>query len=137
MTAQEKFQGFDFNENPYEAEARSLWGDAAVDQSAAKLTALSPEGRNAMGKEMSALFAELASLRGEDPACAAAQAGMDKLFRYFNRSFCTYTPQAFAGLGQMYVTDERFTQNIDRFGEGLSRFLAEAMAVYAKNKANQ
>jgi len=31
----------------------------------------------------------------------------------------------------MYVADERFTQNIDQFGQGLSTFLRDAMKVYA------
>ena len=35
------------------------------------------------------------------------------------------------GLGQMYVDDPRFTENIDQYGEGLSAFLAQAMKHYA------
>ncbi len=46
-----------------------------------------------------------------------------------------YSLDAFKGLGQMYVDDERFTMNIDQFGEGPSHFMCDAMAVYAdKNK---
>jgi hypothetical protein len=33
----------------------------------------------------------------------------------------------------MYVDNERFTKNIDKFGEGLSVFMRDAMAVYADN----
>ena len=33
----------------------------------------------------------------------------------------------------MYVDDARFTNNIDKFGEGLAVFLRDAMAVYANN----
>ena len=42
-----------------------------------------------------------------------------------------YSLEAFAGLGQMYVEDERFTKNIDQFGEGLAVFMRDAMEVYA------
>lgn len=31
----------------------------------------------------------------------------------------------------MYVEDERFTKNIDQFGEGLAVFMRDAMAFYA------
>ena len=31
----------------------------------------------------------------------------------------------------MYVADERFTKNIDKFGEGLAQFMCDAMEVYA------
>jgi hypothetical protein len=31
----------------------------------------------------------------------------------------------------MYVDDERFTRNIDKFGEGLATFMRDAMAIFA------
>ena len=31
----------------------------------------------------------------------------------------------------MYVDDERFKKNIDQFGEGLAKFMRDAMAVFA------
>lgn len=31
----------------------------------------------------------------------------------------------------MYVDDERFTKNIDQYGEGLALFMRDAMKVYA------
>lgn len=39
--------------------------------------------------------------------------------------------EEFRGIGQLYVDDERFTKNIDQFGEGLAAFMRDAMAVYA------
>ncbi len=133
MTPEEKFTGFDLNDNPYEDEARRLWGDEAVDNSNAKLAALGPEGRGAVTKDMQDLFTRLAALRGEAPDSETAQNAIDDMFRFFNQTFGhVYTPEAFAVLGQVYVDDERFTQNIDRYGEGLSAFLARAMGEYAR-----
>lgn len=55
------------------------------------------------------------------------------MYRYFNRNFgYQYTLKAFAGVGRLYISDPRFTQNIEPYGEGLSRFLAEAMRIYAE-----
>lgn len=34
----------------------------------------------------------------------------------------------------MYVTDERFTVNVDKYGDGLSKFLSEAMKIYAESQ---
>ena len=34
-------------------------------------------------------------------------------------------------LGEMYVCDTRFAENIDKYGEGLSLFLKEAMGIFA------
>jgi DNA-binding transcriptional MerR regulator len=135
MTQEEKFKGFDLTDNPYKEEARRLWGDEAVDQSNAHIESLTPQGRQEIAKGMHDLFSGLAALRREAPDSDVAQKAMENMYRYFNQNFGnTYSPEAFAGLGQMYSSDERFEKNIDQYGEGLSQFLAEAMAVYAKGK---
>lgn len=132
MTQKEKFGGFDMTHNPYEEEARRLWGDEAVDQSNARIRSMSADEQNAIAKGMDELFRELAQVRTESPDSEAAQKAMDKMYYYLNKNFgFQYSLEAFAGLGQMYVDDDRFTRNIDKFGEGLSAFLARSMAVYA------
>ncbi len=133
MSDTEKFEGFDFSTNPYEEEARARWGSEAVDKSRQKLASLGEEGGQRIGETMNALFARLAALRKGDPASEDAQAAVAELYGFFNNNFGVhYGPEAFAGLGRMYVEDERFAKNIDRFGEGLSAFLKEAMARYAE-----
>ena len=57
---------------------------------------------------------------------------IEKWFTFLNQ-MGEYSLIAFAGLGEMYVTDERFTKNIDQFGEGLAVFMRDAMKVYADN----
>ena len=135
MTAKDKFAGFDFSKNPYEAEARKRWGDQAVDQSKEALSAKSEDEKHRLEQKMNALFESLAELRHEAPDSGVAQDGMDQMYRFLNDTFGVhYSLEAFAGLGKMYVDDSRFTKNIDRFGEGLAAFLAKAMAVYAQNQ---
>lgn len=138
MSQDEKFRGFDMSHNPYEEEARQRWGDETVDRSNAFLNSKTPDEKESIAQGMDALFTELAALRGEDPASDLAQKAMEKMFRYFNQNFgVQYTLEAFAGLGQMYIADERFTQNIDRYGQGLSRFLAEAMGIFAQRQTQK
>ena len=134
MTDKEKFKGFDFSSNPYEQEARQRWGDEAVDKSNRKLGAMSASEKQKMGDTMNGLFEKLGGLRHEAPDSPAVQAAVGELYAFLNSGFGVhYTPEAFAGLGQMYADDERFTKNIDRFGEGLSVFLRDAMGVYAQS----
>jgi len=136
MNDKEKFSGFDFSKNPYEKEARELWGDEAVDDSQGFIESLSSDEQNDMAKGMDSLFTELAKLKDEESNSEKTQTAIDKMYKYFNASFgYHYTLEAFAGVGQMYILDERFTQNIDKYGEGLSAFLAKAMSVYAENQA--
>jgi DNA-binding transcriptional MerR regulator len=135
MTNKEKFEGFDFSHNPYEQEARELWGDEAVDKANAKLGNMTKEEQEAMTKEMNSIYQKLASLRNGSPESDEAQAAIKEWYDFLNNNFGNYSLEAFKGLGQMYVDDERFTKNIDQFGEGLAKFMRDAMAVFAdKNK---
>lgn len=127
MKNEEKFKGFDFGKNPYEQEARERWGDKAVDESNKKAAQFGPE----LGEEMNRIYFKLAEIRHLDPFSDEAQAGIEEWFVLLNK-MGDYSLEAFAGLGQMYVEDERFTKNIDKFGEGLARWMCGAMGSYAE-----
>lgn len=134
MSDKEKFAGFDFRHNPYEQEARDRWGDQEVDASNAKLNNMADPEREALADDFTTLYRELATLKHLDPASNEAQTGIKKWYDYLNK-IGNYSYAAFKGLGQLYVDDERFTENIDQFGEGLAQFMCEAMRIYAdRNK---
>lgn len=131
MTKQDKFKGIDFSNNPYEQEAREKWGDAAVDKSDKKLKQM---GTEEAGRKFNEIYTDLASIRHIDPESEEAQNEIGKWFVFLNE-MGEYSLEAFKGLGDMYVEDERFTQNIDKFGTGLAEFMRQAMtAYYEQNK---
>jgi DNA-binding transcriptional MerR regulator len=135
MTHKEKFAGFVMGDNPYEEEARRLWGDEALDEYNAKINSLSSKEQNAVVESMGELFQELGKIRLEEPDSPLAQEAMDKMYQFFNKNFgYHYSLEAFAGLGQLYVNDERFLKNIDQYGEGLSVFLSKAMKIYSEKQ---
>ena len=37
--------------------------------------------------------------------------------------------ESLAGLGKMYIADERFKKKIDKYGEGIAEFASEAIKV--------
>ena len=68
-------------------------------------------------------------IRGADLCRAYKKAGYNGLF--ITDHFYTCTPEILAGLGQMYVADDRFRKNIDMAGgEGTAAFVAQAIAAY-------
>lgn len=136
MTHEQKFRGFDFSRNPYEDEARKRWGDQAVDEANQKIQRLSENERQALGDQMNDIYQKLAALRHGAPDSPEAQAAIKEWYDLLNEHFGNYPPEMFKNLGQMYVADERFTANIDRFGEGLAAFMRDAMAVYADRLMN-
>ncbi|SIT84560.1 MerR family transcriptional regulator [Edaphobacillus lindanitolerans] len=131
MSQQEKFEGFDFSKNPYEEEARQKWGDEPVDRANEKMAAIGPDGREDLGRQMDGLFKKLASLRDRKPDSEEVQQAIGEWHEFLNGMGHTYSPEAFRGLGQLYVQDDRFTKNMDRYGEGFAQFMADAMSVRA------
>jgi DNA-binding transcriptional MerR regulator len=130
MSNQEKFEGFDFSHNPYEQEAREKWGDKAVDEANEKAKNMTAFDQEKFNK----IYWNLSALRHLSPDSKEAQEGIMEWYQFLNK-MGNYSLEAFKGLGQMYVDDERFTKNIDQFGEGLAKFMRDAMAVYVdKNK---
>ena len=78
-----------------------------------------------------AQFAELGKLKNLAPAAPEAQTAIRKLQQFITDHFYTCTPEILAGLGEMYVIDERFRENIDKAGgEGTAAFVSKAIAVY-------
>ena len=83
-----------------------------------------------------AIFAEFAACKnsGASADSTEAQALVAKLQAHITANYYTCTDEILAGLGKMYVADERFNKNIDRYGEGTAEFVAEAIKVSsAKN----
>jgi len=128
MSYQEKFESFDFSHNPYEQEAREKWGNKAVDEASEKV-----KNMNSFDQaKFNEIYRKLAAIRNLSPDSEEAQEGINEWYELLNK-MGNYSLEAFKGLGQMYVDDERFTKNIDQFGEGLAKFMSDAMAFYADN----
>ena len=81
-----------------------------------------------------AIFAEFAACKANSASAASAeaQALVAKLQAHITANYYTCTDEILAGLGKMYVADERFKKNIDKYGEGTAEFTANAIAVYTK-----
>lgn len=133
MPEEQMFAGF---ENPYEDEAIERWGKAAVEDSNARWAALGEDGQRAHAAESEAIERDLAALMqaGVPVADARVQGVIARHYRWTSL-FWTPNAEAYAGLGQMYVDDPRFTAHYDGADgarAGLAAYLRDAMAVYAR-----
>ena len=119
----------------YEDEAKQRWGGTdAYKESQAKTAGYSKEKWNDVLAGMNGVFAEFAECKkcGESADSDTAQSLVKKLQDYITANFYHCTNEIFAGLGQMYVCDERFKNNIDSHGEGTAEFVSEAIKIYCK-----
>ena len=83
-----------------------------------------------------AIFAEFAACknRGVSADSAEAQALVARLQAHITANYYTCTDEILAGLGNMYVADERFKKNIDKYGEGTAEFASEGIRIYVEKK---
>ena len=137
MTDQEKFEASKPNavaamEAAHGAESRQKYGDAEVDRANACVLALTQEeytAWKALGDEiLQALAAAVQA--GADPAGPEGQRVAVLHRRWLSYSWEAYTPQAHAGLAELYVSDPRFTAYYDREVSGCAAFLRDAVRAY-------
>ena len=120
----------------YKTEARERWGNTeAYREHEQKTKNYTKEKWTEASAGLMAIFAEFTALKnsGATAASAAAQALVAKLQAHITENYYACTDEILAGLGKMYVADERFKKNIDKYGEGTAEFAADAIAAYTKN----
>ena len=123
------------NKDNYSAEARERWGDtSAYCEYEQKTKNYTKEKWAEANDGLMAIFAEFAMCKdsGASADSAEAQALVAKLQTHITENYYTCTDEIFAGLGKMYIADERFKKNIDKYGEGTAEFAADAIEVYCR-----
>ena len=121
----------------YQVEAYERWGDtSAFREHEQKTNNYTKEKWAEVNDGLIAIFAEFAACKnsGISADSAEAQALVAKLQTHITENYYTCTDEILAGLGKMYVADERFKKNIDKYGEGTAEFAADAIALYVKEK---
>ena len=119
--------------NIYETEARERYGETAAYREHEQKTKNYTKEKWAEASDgLMAIFAEFAACKrsGADAASNEAQALVAKLQAHITANYYTCTDEILAGLGKMYITDERFKKNIDKYGEGTAEFASEAIDVF-------
>ena len=123
----------EFNKNQYESETKQRWGNTeAYRESQINTAGYSKERWNNVAAGMNDIFSEFASCMndGESADSNIAQGIVKRLQDYITANFYNCTDEILAGLGQMYVADDRFRSNIDKSGEGMAEFVSAAIRAY-------
>lgn len=130
----ERWQRVQENEARYGAEARSLYGDAAVDATNERLLDMSQAEWDSKEELEAAIIVQLrAAMETGDTSGISARllCSMHERWIRMHWGDAAYSPQAHAGLAQGYLADPRFVEYYDsRAGEGATAFLAQALQRY-------
>ena len=121
--------------NNYESEARARWGNTdACREHEQKTKNYTKEKWVEANNGLMAIFAEFAACKtsGASADSSEAQALVAKLQAHITANYYNCTDEILAGLGKMYVADERFKKNIDKYGDGTAVFASDAIEVYCR-----
>jgi hypothetical protein len=136
MKDRQRFEGFkkelvEENDRKYGAEVREKYGDEAYEKSNAKVMGMTEADYERAQKLASDIITILhEAMESGDPASETAQKAADLHKEWLTMYWDMYSPEAHAGLAQMYVDDERFKAYYDREKPGTAEFLRDAVLVF-------
>jgi MerR family transcriptional regulator, thiopeptide resistance regulator len=135
LTPEERFEVFgEQDPSQYEAEAEERWGDTdAWAQSKRRTAAYTKEDWLRIRDESAGIEQRLAeALRaGVAPESERAMDVAEEHRQHICRWFYDCPPAMHAGLGRMYVEDERFTAHYEDVAPGLAQFVSAAVQANA------
>ena len=125
------------SENNYANKVRERWGNTdAYREHEQKTKNYTKEKWAEANDGLMVIIAEFAACkdRGASTDSTEALTLVAKLQAHITDNYYTCTDEILAGLGKMYVADERFKKNIDKYGEGTAEFAAEGIRIYVEKK---
>lgn len=120
----------DFDPKEYEQEARERWGQTdAYKESARRTAQYTRADWQRLADEAHEIYQAFMELKetGIAPDSEEAMAVAERHRSHIGDWFYDCTPEIHVGLGEMYVQDPRFTENIDKHGDGLAAYMSQAI----------
>ena len=126
---------FSAKRNEYAKEAKEKWSNTdAFRESEEKTKGYTEKKWNDINSAMNDIMAEFAKCKsdGFTPDSKEAQTLVKKWQDFITENYYKCTKEILAGLGEMYIADERFKANIDKHGSGTAQFMCDAIKVYCR-----
>ena len=132
------FQEFDMTDietakSRYAAEVKRRWGTTdAYKESKEKTFAYDKDKWGTVNDEGAEILNGFGRIRTLPPHGRQAQELVARWQSYITANFYQCTDEILSGLGHMYISDQRFTENIDKHGKGTATFMAAAIESYCR-----
>ena len=120
----------------YKAEAKERWGrTVSYKEYSEKTKDYSKDKWSNLTNDLNNIMAEFAVCMKnvKDPNSAEVQNLVKLLQNHITDNYYLCTNEILSSLGQMYVADERFKNNIDKHAGGTAKYISEAINIYCSN----
>ena len=117
----------------YDLEVKQRWGETdAYKEHTEKTANYTADKWQEVNDGLNTVLAKFAECKksGYTADSDKSQALVIELQAYITEKYYTCGEEILAGLGQMYVADKRFKNNIDKNGDGTAKFINEAIKIY-------
>ena len=123
------------NKLDYQSEVVQRWGETkAYNEYTKKTKNYSKDKWNNIIAGMDNIIKEfsLSMIDGKSIDSSEVQKLVATLQEYITDNYYECTNDILAGLGKMYVADERFKNNMDKHSEGTAEYTSKAIEVYCR-----
>jgi DNA-binding transcriptional MerR regulator len=125
------FADYEEARNKYATEAEERWGQTDAYKVSKKREEKRTESESLdMMRAANDIFTAFARSMDRAPSDPEVQALVRRWQALITEYHYNCTNEILAGLAEMYISDERFTESIDRYGDGTARFMYEAIKAY-------
>ena len=126
------FKEFDNSEiekmkEQYADEVKERWGNTKAYEESVQKAANRSDAEG-----MKQLLKEFSEYLNEDPASDQVQELVHRWQQFITEQYYECTDEILFGLGQMYISDERFLAFMDQYGKGTAQFVRDGIGIYCK-----
>lgn len=119
----------------YAEEARRRWGNTdAYKQSIQKTKRYTEKDWEIIENQSADIFKAFASCMDNKDESKKTDDLVKEWQGYITNNFYDCTDEILSGLADIYVTDERFKKNIEKYGTGLAEFISKSIKSYLIRK---
>ena len=126
------FKEFDISEiEKYKSEVISRWGNTKeYKESETKTKNYDNNKWEEINSDTNNILKEFANFRHLSPDCENVQNLVKQWQLFVCKNFYDCSNEILRQLGEMYIADNRFKENIDKNGEGTAEFMSRAIKIY-------
>lgn len=117
----------------YDTEVKQRFGNTEVYKEYTEKTASYTKDKwQDINDGLMAVFAKFAECKNNNHNADSKESQdlVKELQVYITENYYTCTNEILTNLGNMYISDERFKNNIDKNGEGSAEFISKAIEIY-------